>query len=73
MIATAILDRVLHQAVTVNIRGNAYRLKDKPEAGLVQADEPEAVLTCGCGRLDAHRWEGSGGLDSRPTARASRE
>ena len=36
-IAAAILDRVLHHAVTVNIRGNSYRLKDKLKAGLVQA------------------------------------
>ena len=37
VIAAAILDRVLHHAVTVNIRGNSYRLKDKLKAGLVQA------------------------------------
>ena len=29
LLANAILDRLLHQAVTVNIRGNSYRLKDK--------------------------------------------
>jgi len=29
VLASAILDRLLHQAVTVNIRGNSYRLKDK--------------------------------------------
>src|SRR5438445_833440 len=28
IIATAILDRVLHHAITINIRGNSYRLKD---------------------------------------------
>jgi DNA replication protein DnaC len=43
VIATAILDRVLHHAVTVNIRGNSYRLKDKLKAGLVRAEEPESV------------------------------
>lgn len=37
VIAAAILDRVLHHAVTVNIRGNSYRLKDKLKAGLVEA------------------------------------
>ena len=37
VIAAAILDRVLHHAITVNIRGNSYRLKDKLKAGLVQA------------------------------------
>jgi DNA replication protein DnaC len=28
-LATALLDRLLHQAVIVNIRGNSFRLKDK--------------------------------------------
>lgn len=44
VIATAILDRVLHHAITINIRGNSYRLKDKLKAGLVRPEEP-AVLT----------------------------
>ena len=43
VIATAILDRVLHHAITVNIRGNSYRLKDKLKAGLVRAAETESV------------------------------
>jgi DNA replication protein DnaC len=41
VIATAILDRLLHHAITVNIRGNSYRLKDKLKAGLVKpAEDP---------------------------------
>jgi len=43
VIATAILDRVLHHAVTLNIRGNSYRLKDKLKAGLIRTEEPEPV------------------------------
>ena len=43
VIATAILDRVLHHAITVNIRGNSYRLKDKLKAGLVRPEEPASV------------------------------
>lgn len=39
VIATAILDRVLHHAITLNIRGNSYRLKDKLKAGLVKPVE----------------------------------
>ena len=39
VIATAILDRVLHHAITINIRGNSYRLKDKLKAGLIRAVE----------------------------------
>ena len=41
VIATAILDRVLHHSVTINIKGNSYRLKEKMKAGLIRADEPE--------------------------------
>jgi DNA replication protein DnaC len=39
VIATAILDRVLHHAITINIRGNSYRLKDTLKAGLVKPVE----------------------------------
>ena len=42
VIATAILDRVLHHAITINIRGNSYRLKEKLKAGLVRAEENPA-------------------------------
>jgi DNA replication protein DnaC len=42
VIATAILDRLLHHAVTLNIRGNSYRLKEKLKAGLVRSEEAEA-------------------------------
>ena len=39
VIATAILDRLLHHSVTLNIRGNSYRLKEKLKSGLVRAEE----------------------------------
>jgi len=39
VLATAILDRILHHAITLNIRGNSYRLKDKLKAGLVRTAE----------------------------------
>lgn len=39
MIATAILDRLLLHSVTLNIRGNSYRLREKLKAGLVRAEE----------------------------------
>lgn len=42
VIATAILDRLLHHAVTLNIRGNSYRLKEKLKAGLVRTEVAEA-------------------------------
>ena len=39
IIATAILDRLLHHSTTVNIRGETYRLKDRRKAGLVPPRE----------------------------------
>ena len=36
VIATAILDRILHHSVTVNIKGESYRLKEKLKSGLVR-------------------------------------
>ncbi len=35
IIATAILDRLLHHSTTVNIRGESYRLKERRKAGLI--------------------------------------
>ncbi|MAO40545.1 MAG: AAA family ATPase [Pseudohongiella sp.] len=38
VIATAILDRLLHHSTTLNIKGESYRLKDKRKAGLIQSE-----------------------------------
>jgi DNA replication protein DnaC len=35
VLATAILDRLLHHATTVNIKGESYRLKEERKAGLL--------------------------------------
>ena len=51
ILATAILDRLLHHATTVNIKGESYRLREKKKAGLLGrqrrptdgAGEPEEV------------------------------
>lgn len=44
VIATAILDRLLHHSTTLNIKGESYRLKDKRKAGLIQSEsKPQAV------------------------------
>jgi DNA replication protein DnaC len=40
IIATAILDRLLHHSTTVNIRGESYRLKERRKAGLIPSAEP---------------------------------
>ena len=51
IIATAILDRLLHHSTTINIRGESYRLKDRRRAGLLPraedqqaASEPAAAI-----------------------------
>lgn len=48
IIATAILDRLLHHSTTINIRRESYRLKDRRRAGLLPRPEdqrPDAELT----------------------------
>ena len=37
VIASAILDRLLHHATTINIKGDSYRLHEKRKAGLVRS------------------------------------
>ena len=34
VLATAVLDRLLHHCHVINIRGNSYRLKDKLKTGI---------------------------------------
>ena len=41
IIATAILDRLLHHSTTINIRGESYRLKDRRRAGLLPSREQD--------------------------------
>ena len=41
IIATAILDRLLHHSTTVNIRGESYRLKERRRAGLLPRPEDQ--------------------------------
>lgn len=46
VLATAILDRLLHHCSTINIKGESYRLKEKRKAGLLgsvpKTEEPDA-------------------------------
>jgi DNA replication protein DnaC len=39
VIATAILDRLLHHSTIINIKGDSYRLKEKRKAGLLARSE----------------------------------
>ena len=36
VIASAVLDRLLHHSITINIRGDSYRLREKLKAGLLK-------------------------------------
>jgi DNA replication protein DnaC len=44
IIATAILDRLLHHSTTINIRGESYRLKDRRRAGLLPHPEQDGAI-----------------------------
>jgi DNA replication protein DnaC len=44
VIATAILDRLLHHSITVNIKGDSYRLREKLKAGLLKSRAAERGL-----------------------------
>jgi DNA replication protein DnaC len=44
IIATAILDRLLHHSSTINIRGESYRLKERRRAGLLPRPEDQAPV-----------------------------
>ncbi len=45
IIATAILDRLLHHSTTVNIRGESYRLRERRKAGLLPGCAPPARVS----------------------------
>jgi DNA replication protein DnaC len=47
VIATAILDRLLHHSTIVNIKGESYRLKEKRKAGLLTRSEPYTETAVG--------------------------
>ena len=47
VLATAILDRLLHHSTTVNIKGESYRLKEKRRAGMLSHRREEEDKTAG--------------------------
>jgi DNA replication protein DnaC len=65
VLATAMLDRLLHYSTTINIRGESYRLREKRKAGvftdLPQAKAAKSTTTTASrktqegGRSEAHR------------------
>jgi hypothetical protein len=40
VVATAILDRLLHHSHVITIRGDSYRLREKRRSGLIKATVP---------------------------------
>jgi DNA replication protein DnaC len=68
IIATAILDRLLHHSTTINIRGESYRLKDRRRAGLISGrDQDQAPGTPGA--LAQLLPSAPAGLRAKPAAR----
>jgi DNA replication protein DnaC len=47
VIATAILDRLLHHSYVLNIRGESYRLREKKKAGLIVSPTRSQEVTAG--------------------------
>ncbi len=65
VLATAMLDRLLHYSTTINIRGESYRLREKRKAGVFHDLTPAKSAKAGAaapprktpegGRMDAHQ------------------
>lgn len=47
VIATAILDRLLHHSHVLSIRGESYRLREKKQAGIMGSLVPQQEVTAG--------------------------
>lgn len=45
IVATAILDRLLHHSTTINIKGDSYRIKEKKKAGFYDVSKFEQQTT----------------------------
>jgi DNA replication protein DnaC len=44
VVATAILDRLLHHSQVITIRGDSYRLREKRRSGLIKSLPPAEQL-----------------------------
>ena len=55
IIATAILDRLLHHSTTINIRGESYRLKERRKAGLIPQSEQQSETPAGAANRGGKR------------------
>jgi DNA replication protein DnaC len=43
VVATAILDRLLHHSQVITIRGDSYRLREKRRSGLIKTNLSDAT------------------------------
>ncbi|PMP79870.1 MAG: AAA family ATPase [Mesoaciditoga sp.] len=43
VIATAVLDRLLHHSTIINIRGKSYRLREKQKSGMIRLDTSKII------------------------------
>mgnify|MGYP003593704747 CR=1 FL=1 len=43
VVATAILDRLLHHSIVVMIRGESYRLREKRQSGMIRNDTSDTT------------------------------
>src|SRR5947199_3831822 len=71
IIATAILDRLLHHSTTVNIRGESYRLKERSKAGLL-SPPPSGELTAWEPKTRGGEKRGSPRITSRDEKEGAR-
>ena len=55
VVATAILERLLHHSHVLTIRGDSYRLREKRRSGLIKATSASATA----GASQQQRWLGS--------------
>jgi DNA replication protein DnaC len=46
VLATAILDRLLHHSSTINIKGESYRIKEKKKAGFFRSEPSKPSYDC---------------------------
>jgi IstB-like ATP binding protein len=65
VVASAIVDRLLHNATVINIKGHSYRAASKPREGVLWSRDPElctfraqlcALFAIIHMRPAAHRW-----------------
>ena len=43
VLATAVLDRLLHHSYVITIRGQSYRLKQKRQSGLIRSEQTDGA------------------------------